>query len=512
MSAESDLKDLVKTFTESRKEAWGTVKLEPDLLRGGLRPLGGFYDKANELCRNGPDAVAAWRIVAGSRVRAQASKLVPRFLTTRKDEIGAQLGSVRTDEIRATLKGTVEKFLKDEGNPGDTEAVERIYRAVEGWHSAGFDPAYLGKYLEHLELLDRASDVAEHVIGTVSRPLRATASEDDWAALARWVQKPVEGRPWCSLIHCYWLDEAGLPLVVERIVDRVENGQGDVNRLLSAIRVAEDSKAARLLGQFACFWQQGLTPAVDERRRQYEALYGLPLHVGAGWGRLDTVDSNQAFPGAFHGFLSEALKFYQELRNRFMDADPIRAKESLHTLSQVLRRGNENLELVRSPQIRASMEYSKRILGGDRKCVQTFDVELQKEWKGFLPGRPGVRGAMDPWEFAVETVSNMLGWRRPPIGDFGTLAEDGELILTLIRIVSDMNSQEGPNVGELLAFLDLMQEPIQRYAGAYRSVARVDLQASQPFLGPPAEAMARHIPPPIVPPLRRNWADVPVAG
>jgi hypothetical protein len=274
------------------------------------------------------------------------------------------------------------------------------------------------------------------------------------------------------------------------------------------VRVREDSEAAVVIGRFASIWQQGDLPHVDERRRQYQALYGFPLHIAARWGQLDTVDPRHSFPPAFHGFLGEALRYFRETRNLQIlpDIQPVRA--AFDVLVDALREGNENLRRVRPPELRAQIEYSKQVLGGSNPVPIALS-NLSQEWSRALPMRPGVAQALHPWQNAVNTVAMLYRWQRPNVAEYTKLAEHGELILVLCRIVGDAIPSPTPAAFE--SFITLMKDPIQTYANAYKTVAQVDLNARGAFLGAPAEAMARHIQPPVIPPLKRSWAaEVPV--
>jgi hypothetical protein len=313
----------------------------------------------------------------------------------------------------------------------------------------------------------------------------------------------------CSLIYCYWLDEAGLPWSLERLADRIENGASGPNRPLQAIHVSEDKEIARVINRYASIWQQGHLAAVDERRKQYHALYGFPLYIARRWGKLDTVDPRSNFPAAFHQFLSNAMRYYRDSQNLDRIPDPQPAITSLKALGDMLKEGNENLRIVRSPELRGQFEYTKKVLGGH---WQEPADPLGEEWTNLLPGRPGKIQDVDPWTFVVDTVATMYGWRRSPTRNYVTLAETGELILILSRWLTRDDSVLNDGVSR--AFLEILKDAVSDYVAAFRNVARVDL-SRQAFSGSPADAMSasQSVRPPAVPPARRSWmAELPMSA
>jgi hypothetical protein len=380
-----------------------------------------------------------------------------------------------------------EEFVKRVDETADAEAATKLIR-------------------EEYDRLRTVTQVAEFARRTLQEvtPRQQSPEDADWERLGQHVARSrLFGG---SLIYDYWLDEAGLPWTLERLADRIENGLSRHTQALMAVRASQDSTVAAVISMFTVMWQRGELAALDERRRQYDVLYGFPVHAAGKWGPLETVDPRGRFPLAFHRFLNEAMRFYRERRNRLVDADPQATLEAFSALVDALREGNENLRLVRPPEIRAQFEYTKQALGGYAWPAAGAPSNLASEWRAVLPGRPGVRDALEPWQHAVETVAGLYTWKRPGIRDYVTLAEWGETILVLSRIVGELQPIDS---GVWLAFLLLMQDPITRYVNAFKAVAAVDLE-TRPYPSPPAEALAKRYVAPAVPPLKRSWgADVP---
>jgi len=508
----SALQSFVGTFAENANQRWKGVTLSIAAERGAASPVDIFYTKAIEFCRTPPAAPPAGPSVPDA--------LPPEQVRARVDEYHSRLLGV----LSATLPSAADKDaeIRDKATKLAAEPeFTGIPEISEFVTSIQLFPAE-----ETLRSLARARSVAGPalLVGTdIARTLRQRQTAPDFAQLGTILEAEAAKNPtdpiiaqrprgWCSLIYNYWLDEGGLPWGLERLADRIENGVVRTTQALQAVRISDSSEVATVISKYASIWQQGDLPHVDERRRQYLALYGFPLLSAARWGGLETTDPRRIFPPAFHRFLSEAMHYYRDLRNLQILPDVQTALAAFDALLAALREGNENMRRVRPPELRAQLEYSKQVLGGFRNGQPATLVPLEQEWAARLPGRPGVQGALDPWQFAVDTVASLYRWQRPGITEYTTLAECGEVILVLSRIVAPTGVVTiSPALFQ--AFLEVMQDIIQRYVNAYKAVSQVDLAARGAFLGPPSEAMARSIQPPVIPPLKRNWAaEVPLTA
>ncbi|MFN0180337.1 MAG: hypothetical protein ACKVZ0_16175 [Gemmatimonadales bacterium] len=405
------------------------------------------------------------------------------------------VNAVSAEEGKPVAIAALERLARSYDEPDVNEFVALSRTAVNKEAIA----LLIHQKIDHLRTFTRVAEFARSTLKEVT-PRRPEPADQAWASLREAIRRP-DGT-WCSLIYCYWLEEGGLPWTLERLADRVENGLARHTQPLTSVRVREDSGVKDILSNFIALWQQGQLSAIDERRRQYQALYGFPVHAAARWGRLDAVDPRAGFPAAFHRFLHEAMRFYRERRDLQVEPDPSAAKEAFGSLAEILFEGNENLRIRVPPEIRAQFEYTKQAIGG-------FDpgAVLAKEWREFLPGRPGVRDSVEPWQHAADTVASLYGWKRPGIREYTSLAEDGELILVMSRQLARLR----PISDDIwFAFLVLMQEPIGRYVNTFKTVSGIDLEARLVTV-PPAELLSRRYQAPELPPLRRNWAaELPV--
>jgi len=540
------LEKFVNDYAAFQSERWRQVTFDAMADRASASPVNPFYEAGPRICREMPwrpdreppkksdqppgegggeqpdarrEPRAARRYSSAERVR-----LVGQALREMLERAGKpDTGESNTDEAAKSASREIRSRYPD---LPEIEAVDGLI------HSGNGMEVLRTTLRDHLALAPAALVASSAV--EEARIRREEPSDAEWAEVAAKLKSEVDfwigvehvaenDRPehpteyaWCSLIYCYWLDEAGLPWTLERVADRFENGVVRTTRPLRGVHVDDAGRIAPILNKFASMWQRGDLPAVDERRRQYEALYGFPLLSASRWGQLQTVHAHHNFPAAFHGFLVEAMRFYRDSRNTQIIPDPQPAKAAMDTLVQALREGNENLRLRRPPEIRAQMEYTKRVLGGfNSPPLFAVTPALAAEWRSALGGRPGVAKALDPWQHASDTVAGLYGWRRTTVADYLALAERGETILVFVRNLAI--AFPTPTEAQVRIFLALLQDSIQRYVSAYKVVARVDLGAGRPgampFLGAPFKAMARHVPAPEIPPLRRSWAaETPVAS
>ncbi|MBT8101308.1 MAG: hypothetical protein KJO82_16245, partial [Gammaproteobacteria bacterium] len=252
---------------------------------------------------------------------------------------------------------------------------------------------------------------------------------------------------------------------------------------------------------FITSWQRGELLDVDARRKQYHAQYGFPLLVARGWNTISIGDPRTVFPGAFHRLLYEASQYYETQRDRFKTPDVETARSAVVDLLGALREGNENLRKRRTGQIRGQTEYCKRLLGG-----ADVTKPIGVEWSRHLTGRPGITEApgAKPWKIKADAVASAYGWNRPRINHYAGLAEHGEAILLAVRIA-------GQSVDDIPALakplMELIQPHVVDYVNAFKVVGGEDLGRKY-IPAPPAAIMARKVPLPPVPPLKRQWAAI----
>jgi len=466
--------------------------------RGTGSPIEHFYTHARTFCDAPPPGLVGGAdetaLPVPDTMYGRLARVVPRLV-----QLHAGNRKVDYNAIRAALEreGLSRK-----------EAQETVQRAE---YLAGGNPVVV------------ASQIGEWILDEARRLLEHRAPPEGIDELASQIHalatKP-GAHCWCSLIYVYWLDEAGVPWALERLADRIENGVVPTTRWLHALHVEDNSDLIDVISKFTSMWQRGDFPAVDERRRQYLALYGFPLLAAEGWGTLETVDPRHAFPGAFHRFLCEAMRYFRDGRNREIQPDPEPVRAALASLYEALAEGNENLRRRRPPQLRGHLEYAKRLLGGvtppspsepPDPAPNPLETQLEADWRSAIPGRPGSRKLGDPYGTLVDSVASMYQWTRPSTREYLALAEAGELILVIVRAVGTIRSHQF-SASDAACTIGLLEEPIKRYVAAFQSVARVDL-TSQPVARPPSDAMRRHIQPPPVSPLGRNWAtEVRITG
>ncbi len=534
-----DYKDLAQKFVENYSDRidekyWATPILEFDAGRT-CSPVRKFYEQAKKACRDGIGTEAHSAPEVDEKYTDDVAHREFLEILSRSKDPHLLDWPKHLESTRTKFRNVVDRYsLMDEDalTNDEKEEIHEAKKFVAMCERVQSSPAIqrliqLSKTMDETgkkELVNTLSSdlvrmqpfsaVAREILSPMNVRVEAGPGPGDyqevWETIFKVIKNKKEDFSWCSLIHPYWLDEASVPWAIERLVDRIENGVVASTRPLMSVRVAETGDLPGVISTYAHSWQQGELAAVDERRRQYLATYGFPLFSAARWGQLETVDPNRGFPAAFHGFLATALQFYRDSRNTQMIPDAEGAMKTLDHLGRALRESNENLRRVRATELRGQMEYVKQVLGGSKKQSALLGP-LQNDWKNALPGRPGVRDSMDPWEFAVDAVSDLYQWRRPSVTEYRSLAENGEVLLVMTRILTDSSVTLG--VQTMWALLDILREPIRQYTSSYKVVTGVDLAAPNPFLGAPALAMARQqMQPPAFPPLRRSWAvELPVA-
>lgn len=511
----SDYKTFAQKFVESYSKKLEENYWKENLLdlEGGITcsPVDVFYEQAAKACKDGiPSSDSKGRPQPAAYTEENTVRELLEILLKHCSGGGDWDACLKNAEDLAAKhddKATQEKCARIKNSPN----VQNLLHIAKNMDT-GQREGLLGSLSSDLARLQPLSAVARETFRPLSARVDAGPGPSDYQKVWETIVAPKDkGFSWCSLIHPYWLDEASLPWTIERLVDRIENGVVSSTRPLLSVRVAETGDLPGVISNYAHSWQQGDLAAVDERRRQYLATYGFPLFSAARWGQLETVDPNRGFPAVFHGFLASALQFYRDSRNTQMIPDTDGVLKVFELLGRALREHNENLRRVRATELRGQMEYVKQVLGGLRNPSPPGPTALQEAWSSALPGRPGVRESMDPWEFAVDTVADLYQWRRPSVSEYRSLAENGEVLLVMARIFTDSGVTLG--VQTMWALLEVLREPIRQYTSSYKVVTGVDLGAPNPFLGAPALAMARQqMQPPAIPPLRRSWAvELPAA-
>lgn len=537
---EKSLKDLVGIcgYITSLKEKWVTETIDVNAGRSSESPVNKYYNKGHELCSKSFEMsqqgdcskvgvlvgeiiepydtlINEFRIIdfeslsdvdAKNKVESIISEIEKDYMDRIKEK------KKTMDEGKGKGKGESKDEVEDKDVVKGLSKVKELSELVSKVDNAKIKTLIERKIILHDELTHQ-KNIAKQISLSLGVRGNSGPSESEWQELAQVIGSQIDNckngscrGDWCSLIYSYWLDEAGLPWAVERLADRIENGVITATKPLQAIRISEGSSVANVISKFTSIWHQGDLAAVDERRRQYQAVYGFPLYSASRLGRLNTVDPRHNFPSAFHRFLVEIMRFQKDSRNLQIKPDIQPVVSAFNSLANSLMESNENLRRVRPPEVRGQMEYYKNILGGYKQSEYTTANavnELYDEWKSRLPGRPGLQDTLDPWEYVVDTVAGLYSWQRPGIRDYVTLAEHGEQILVFCRIIA--SDKDKVTDGVMRAFLAMMENSFNAYVNAYKIVTRVDL-ARKPFLGTPAEAMARSIKPPVVSPLNRSWS------
>ncbi|MDL9998317.1 hypothetical protein QTI24_06890 [Variovorax sp. J22P240] len=381
-----------------------------------------------------------------------------------------------------------------------------------------------------IELIDKLAHdtyVFEHMVriaveglvnnlGPATAIVPKTADTADWDALGTLLRESVTRArstgadpllQFGSLIYVYWLDEAGLFWAAERLTDRLQNGVVPTTAPLAGVRVSQLSLASRAMAQFARIWRQGQLAPVGERAAQYAALYGYSLHIAGRAAPMLNVDVMKDFPNAFNQALRGALRFYKETRNLMIVADVTAARQAFEGLARVLDQGNENLRMVKPMEFRVQAEYVKLLLGGS--TTLPF-LTLYDEWRAALTPRPGVADSMQPWQVILDAVSDRYRLRSVSSAEYHTLAENGEAILVatrLLQLTPGGLAAVGDNA--LKAFLLLLEDAIQKYAGSLGAVTGLDLRSDNvsaaELAAPPSKLLAGRYAPPAVSPLRDEW-------
>ncbi len=149
----------------------------------------------------------------------------------------------------------------------------------------------------------------------------------------------------------------------------------------------------------------------------------------------------------------------------------------------------------------------KLLLGGS----QTASIPpIYDEWRAALAPRPGVADSLQPWEVIVDSVVERYRVRSIPSTEYRTLAETGEVILVATRVLQlGVGGIAGVTDPVFKAFLMLLEDAVQKYAGALATVTGLDLRSESAgatdLTAPPATFLANRYAPPAVSPLRDEW-------
>lgn len=407
---------------------------------------------------------------------------------------------VKLDELIRANRGTMTsprarkltKALCDDDNFKNLQIARDLecYTRLEGLDSA------INHIIRQQTMTDGIARSVQGLAGGIAPS--QSASDKHWQQLASKLDEAIESKSCaCELIYSYWLDEGGLHFASERVADRIENGITATTTPLRSLHIDEASPIVDSMSSFIVTWQRGEAFDVDARRKQYQALYGYPLHAANAWRNLSTTDPRASFPAAFNRLLHEASAYYESTRDLQRKPDPSPARSAIGQLIDALEEGNEHMRRKRTTEIRGQTEYCKRLIGGSDPSTA-----YATEWQRYLTGRPGV-DSTTVWRIKSDAIAGAYRWNRPRMKNYQALAESSETLLVAVRLLGRQVNADNDE-GMTKAFLELIQPYVSRFVDAFKVVGREDL-GRKLIAVPPAAILARRVPAPPVPPLKRDW-------
>jgi hypothetical protein len=216
----------------------------------------------------------------------------------------------------------------------------------------------------------------------------------------------------------------------------------------------------------------GLSSTVRDREGTYRRTIGWTSETGRKLG-LDS-QINTAFNSLFHKFIENALMYYSDRRlATAIQGTAANAKPSAQTLVSI---GNTMVLLQRAFE---SFHYGRNYsntLSGIVWCIAAID--LVKNLRDSL----GIPAAYEqPYEF-IPAAYDILIAKRPvtlseenPYELHKICAENGRDLLLDVDVFTETEMRDASETGPLATWLNLVEDRIEGYRTAYRSLTGVDL-------------------------------------
>lgn len=285
-----------------------------------------------------------------------------------------------------------------------------------------------------------------------------------------------------ELIWSYWHEEGMLVQSINAISLRFQNKRHKAGRdPLAGLALDPLRRLNNLLWGYIQDEQHRLS--LVRRAYEYDQHYGLTLQ-GTAVPKLDSADSRSKFLEAFHNLLLLCSRYFKQLDNTIVRADPFPLLNALRDVHILLTEGMHN-------------QY------GDLPWTARKEMLIQQyllsrgEMREFLSGRPMVHYD-EPWMDRVDNMKRLQGWTDVSVTHFHNLAVWGEQLLLTLRFGNWNSNTAGRDQAGNWAIY--WRSEIQGYIHAYRAATGVDLTAES---ADPRQTAERDLPPSIH--LARRW-------
>ena len=264
--------------------------------------------------------------------------------------------------------------------------------------------------------------------------------------------------PGVELIWNYWLEEGMLVQTLNVILARFQNRRLPGRDPLARFDVTPLLPLRNKLWGFAEDEVHRMT--VRRRAVEYEYEYGFPL-IGRAIPRARTVvERRTGFIDTFHQVLFLAHRYFKELDDLTVQADPFPLYRALRDCHIVLSQGTQN-------------QYGEMAVAARAEFLVMQSILAEAQMREFLGGRP-MTPYPERWMDRVDTMKTIQGWTDTSIMHFNDLATIGEQLVLTIRLgdwaASGINGSQAART-----WAQALRPSIQQYAAAYRTATGVDL-------------------------------------
>lgn len=285
-----------------------------------------------------------------------------------------------------------------------------------------------------------------------------------------------------ELIWSYWHEEGMLVQAINSISLRFQNKRHPAGRdPLAGLALDPLRRLNNLLWGYIQDEQHRLT--LVRRAYEYDQHYGLTLQ-GTAVPKLESADSRSKFLEAFHNLLLLCSRYYKQLDNTIVRADPFPLLNALRDVHILLTEGMHN-------------QYGDLPWTARKEMLIQQYLLSRSEMREFLSGRPMVHYD-EPWMDRVDSIKRLQGWTDVSVTHFHNLAVWGEQLLLSLRFGNWNSHIAGRDQAGNWAIY--FRNEIQGYIHDYRAVTGVDLTAEA---SDPRQIAERDLPPSIH--LARRW-------
>ena len=348
-------------------------------------------------------------------------------------------------------------------------AADPNLRDIDGERLQEFLTAFLNK-------LDKCESGTFPYLGDVASALPTATSCEGV------IQEKLCHPLFVELIWSYWHEEGMQVQSMNAISLRFQNKRNKAGRdPLAGLALDPLRRLNNLLWGYIQDEQHRLS--LVRRAYEYDQHYGLTLQ-GTAVPTLESADSRSKFLEAFHNLLLLCSRYFKQLDNTIVRADPFPLLNALCDVHILLTEGMHN-------------QY------GDLPWTARKEMLIQQyllsrgEMREFLSGRPMVHYD-EPWMDRVDSMKKLQGWTDVSVTHFHNLAVWGEQLLLTVRFGNWNSSTAGRDQAGNWAIY--WRSEIQGYIHAYRAATGVDLTAES---SDPRQTAERDLPPSIH--LARRW-------